>query len=106
MIKSQVHVLTTTGEPVYAETRSGQSTEIVEFFNPDTVAEETDQDDHMTIDLPVQTWTWLGEPTIITVSIVAGEIGEKQKHPCQRCGSETWTDVDYSGCSDCREVEE
>lgn len=24
-------------------------------------------------------------------------------HPCQRCGSETWTDVDYAGCSDCRE---
>lgn len=27
-------------------------------------------------------------------------------HPCQRCGSETWTDVDYAGCSDCREPAE
>jgi hypothetical protein len=29
-----------------------------------------------------------------------------RKHPCQRCGSEEWSYVDYGGCSDCRPREE
>lgn len=27
--------------------------------------------------------------------------GDGAKHECQRCGSDTWTTVSYSGCSDC-----
>jgi hypothetical protein len=30
----------------------------------------------------------------------------RSAHPCQRCGSEEWTYVDYGGCSGCRPYEE
>jgi len=26
-----------------------------------------------------------------------------EKDCCMRCGSDEWKDIDYSGCSDCRE---
>lgn len=39
----------------------------------------------------------------IARAVIAEMDGTPAAHPCQRCGSEEWTDVDYSGCSDCRE---
>lgn len=76
---STVMTLATRGEVVKAETVAGDSVEVVEFFSPDAFA-PYDQDkaawDAITIDVPVEVWEQMGQPTEITFSIKPGNIIE------------------------------
>lgn len=74
-IVSLMTVLATKGEPVKAESVAGVSCEVVEFFDPEAFAEEISSDtEFLTMDVPLETWQQMGEPTEITVSLIPGDI--------------------------------
>ena len=76
-IVSMITVLAARGEPVKAESVGGDAVEVVEFFSPDAFADDVVSDEEfLTMDIPVDVWTRMGEPTEITVSIVPGDITE------------------------------
>lgn len=75
MIAKQTTVLATKGEPVEAETVGGRKIQVVEFFDPEALAEkdeDTTEADGITLDLPLATWVHMDEPTEITVVIIPG----------------------------------
>lgn len=82
-IASVMMVLATKGEKVVAETVGGRQIEVVEFFDPEALAErdeDTTESDGITIDVPFEMWHHMDCPTEMTVSLIPGNIMEEDIH--------------------------
>lgn len=78
---STLVVLATKGVVAKAETVAGHPIEVVEFFNPDVLADEYDESGWggITVDVPIEVWSRMGGPTEITMSFLPGNQMEEYK---------------------------